>query len=74
MKKLLKDFENFVKEERETIINSSIEDDYKTFLDREEEELEKKFNVKHNFQTSVRGFKSRGNFAHKKKLNYVLNF
>lgn len=60
---VIKDFETFVKEERETIINSSIEDDYKTFLDRDEEELEKKFNVKHNFQTSTRGFKSRGNFA-----------
>lgn len=60
---VISDFETFVKEERETIISSSIEDDYKTFLDRDEEELEKKFNVKHNFQTSTRGFKSRGNFA-----------
>ena len=58
-----KDFESFVKEERATIINSSIEDDYKTFLDREEDKLDKNFNVKHNFQTSVRGFMSRGNFA-----------
>ena len=60
---VIKDFEAFVKEERETIISSSIDDDYKSFIDREEEELEKKFNVKHNFQTSVRGFKARGNFA-----------
>jgi len=60
---VMKDFETFVKEERETIISSSVEDDYKTFLDREEDELEKKFSVKHNFQTSVRGFKSRGNFS-----------
>jgi hypothetical protein len=60
---IMKDFEGFVKEERDAIVSSSIEDDYKTFLDKEEEELEKKFNVKHNFQTSVRGFKSRGNFA-----------
>lgn len=60
---VIKDFELFVKEEKETIINSSIEDDYKTFLDRQETELEKNFHVKHNFQTSVRGFKSRGNFA-----------
>lgn len=58
-----KDLEVFVKEERETIVNSSIEDDYKNFLDREEEDLEKRFNIKHNFQTSVRGFKSGGNFA-----------
>ena len=60
---VIKDFELFVKEERDTIINSSIEDDYKTFLDREEENLEKKFNINNNFQTSVRGFKARGNFA-----------
>jgi hypothetical protein len=60
---VMKDFEIFVKEERESIVNSSIEDDYKTFLDRQEDELEKKFSVKHNFQTSVRGFKSRGNFS-----------
>jgi len=60
---ILKDFETFVKEEKELIMNSSIEGDYKTFLDREEDKLEKQFGVKHNFQTSVRGFKSRGNFA-----------
>jgi hypothetical protein len=60
---VIKDYEGFVKEERENIINSSIEDDYKTFLDKNEEEMEKQFNIKHNFQTSVRGFKSRGNFA-----------
>jgi hypothetical protein len=60
---LTKDFEGFVKEERELIISSSIEDDYKTFIDQNEAELEKQFNVKHNFQTSVRGFKARGNFA-----------
>jgi len=60
---VIKDFETFVKEERDTIIKSSLEDDYKTFLDRDEDELEKKFNVKHNFQTSVKGFKARGNFS-----------
>jgi hypothetical protein len=60
---LSKDFEQFVKEERDLIVQSSMEDDYKTFLDKHEDDLEKKFNVKHNFQTSVRGFKARGNFA-----------
>jgi len=59
---VIKDFETYIKEEREIIIKSQMEDDYKTYLDREEENLEKEFNVKHNFQTSVRGFKSRGNF------------
>lgn len=60
---VIKDYEEFIKEERENILTTSIEADYKTFLDNSEEELEKQFNVKHNFQTSVRGFKCRGNFA-----------
>lgn len=60
---VMKDYEEFVKEERDAIINTSIEDDYKTFIDQNEDKLEKEFNVKHNFQTSVRGFKGRGNFA-----------
>lgn len=60
---VMKDYEEFVKEERESIISSSIENDYKTFLDNNEDELEKRFNIAHDFQTSVRGFKSRGNFA-----------
>ena len=60
---VMKDYEGFVTEERENIISSSIEDDYKTFMDKNEEEMEKQFNIKHNFQTSVRGFKSRGNFS-----------
>ena len=61
---VITDFEEFLKEERETIVNSSsLESDYKTFLDNHEHELEKKFNVKNNFQTSVRGFKARGNYS-----------
>jgi hypothetical protein len=58
-----KDFEEFIQEEREKLIQSCMEDDYKTFLDRNEEKLETEFNKKHQFQTSVRGFKARGNFA-----------
>lgn len=60
---VMQDYEGFVKEERDAIVSSSIEDDFKTFLDKEEDELEKQFNIKHNFQTTVRGFKSRGHFA-----------
>jgi len=60
---VMKDYEEFVKEERELIVTSTIENDYKTFLDNNEEDLEKRFNIANEFQTSVRGFKSRGNFA-----------
>lgn len=61
---VIADFEEFLKEERENIVNSSsLESDYKTYMDNHEHELEKKFNVKYNFQTSVRGFKARGNYS-----------
>jgi len=57
---LTSDFKEFVKEEHDKLVNTSLEDDYKTFLDQNENELEDSFNVKHNFQTSTRGLKVRG--------------
>jgi hypothetical protein len=57
---LTTDFKEFVNEERSNLMIYKIEDDYKTFLDNNEEELEKLFGVKHNFQTSTRGLKIRG--------------
>lgn len=60
---VMKDLEDFVKEEKENIVNSqSIEDDYKNFMDKQEETLEAKFNINNKFQTSVRGIKNRGNY------------
>jgi len=56
------DFKDFVKEERETLSKSSMDDEYKTFLDNNEEELEKSFNRLHNFQTCTRGLKIRGSY------------
>jgi vacuolar-type H+-ATPase subunit I/STV1 len=60
---LTKDLQEFVKEEQENIAKSSFEDEYKTFLDNSEEELEKKFGIQHQFQTSTRGLKVRGTYA-----------
>jgi hypothetical protein len=57
---LTNDFNEFVKEERNVLIESNIEDEYKTFIDQNEEKLENCFNSKHNFQTSTRGLKVRG--------------
>jgi hypothetical protein len=54
------DFKDFVKEEKEILSKSSIDDEYKTFLDNNEEELEKLFGINYNFQTSTRGLKIRG--------------
>ena len=59
---LQKDLEDFAKEERNTLIESNIQDDYKNFLDTNEDELDNMFNAKHNFQTNVRGIKVRGSF------------
>ena len=54
------DFKEFVKDQNTELRESSQEDDYKTFLDQREEDLENKFNSQFNFQTSTRGIKIRG--------------
>jgi hypothetical protein len=59
---LTNDFKEFVKEEKETLSKTTFEDEYKTFLDNNEEELEKQFDIAHNFQTSTRGIKVRGSY------------
>jgi hypothetical protein len=56
------DFKEFVKEEKDNLSKTSMEDDYKTFLDNNEEQLDKDFGIAHNFQTSTRGLKIRGSY------------
>jgi hypothetical protein len=56
------DFKDFVTEEKVNLAKTTMEDDYKTFLDKNEEELDKKFGIAHNFQTSTRGLKVRGSY------------
>jgi hypothetical protein len=60
---ILSDFQEFVKEEDAVLKAASIEDEYKNFLDRREDDLNKQFNIQHNFQTSVRGVKFYGSFS-----------
>jgi hypothetical protein len=59
---LTKDFKEFVDEERVNLSKSNLTDDYKTYLDNHEEELQKKFDVLHQFQTNTRGVKVRGSY------------
>jgi hypothetical protein len=62
--KLMADFNDFTKEEGDSLkLAASISDDYKTFIDNNEEQLEQKFGELHQFQTSTRGIKVRGVFA-----------
>jgi len=57
---LNKDFQEFCKDEKDTLCTSKVEDDYKNFVDTNEAELDNKYNTLHKFQTSVRGVKIRG--------------
>jgi hypothetical protein len=64
---LINDFNDFVKEESEKLKISGIEDDYKNFLDKQEDKLNEKFNREHAFQTSVRGLKIRGVYSNQQE-------
>lgn len=60
---IMSDFDEYMKSEKDSFQNNNISDEYKNFLDANEERIEKEFNKKHEFQTSVRGFKNRGNYS-----------
>lgn len=57
------DLKSFVNEEKDNLLKTTIEDEYKNFLDECEEKMEKEFNIKNNFQTNTRGIKVRGSFS-----------
>lgn len=57
---VMTDLEDFIKQEKQKLFDTTLEDEYKTFLDKNEEPLENKFNTQYEFQTSTRGIKVRG--------------
>jgi hypothetical protein len=59
---VIKNFDEFKKEEETKLKEGSVEDDFKNFLDKYEDKLNDQFNREHAFQTSVRGLKIRGVF------------
>ena len=59
---LSNDFKEFVKEEKDALVKTNMEDEYKTFLDNNEEELDTEFSRMYNFQTCTRGIKIRGSY------------
>jgi hypothetical protein len=61
--KLMIDFQEFTKSEKDTFDYSNVSDEYKNFLDVNEERLDKEFNVQNDFQTATRGLKIRGSFS-----------
>jgi hypothetical protein len=60
--KLSADLNDFCETEKDNLINTSLLDEYKTFVDAKEEQLNEEFDKRHEFQTSIRGVKVRGVF------------
>jgi hypothetical protein len=56
------DLKSFLSEEKSNLLKTTIEDEFKNFVDANEEHLEQMFNEQHSFKTSVRGIKVRGSF------------
>ena len=59
---IMNDFQDQMKSAKYTFTDNYISDEYKNFLDANEERLEEDFGKQHSFQTSVRGVKIRGVF------------
>ena len=57
------DFKEFIDEEGEKLKKVDISEEYKTFLDAHEDDLNNEFNEANQFQTSVRGIKIRGTYS-----------
>jgi len=58
--KVMADFQEYTKSESDKLVQNTLDDDYKNFLDAKEDDLEQEFLERYNFQTSTRGLKVRG--------------
>jgi hypothetical protein len=72
--KLTKDMEEFVEEEKDKLFLTSLDDEYKSFLDIKEEDLQKEYNKLHEFQTNIRGIKVRGVFGSQEEAELRCKF
>ena len=60
--KVMDDFNDFIKSEQPKLIETTIEDDYKNFIDANGKSLEQEFNQLVSFKTNTNGVKVRGVF------------
>ena len=72
--KLTKDMEEFVEEEKDKLFLTTIDDEYKSFWDIKEEDLQKEYNKLHEFQTNTRGIKVRGVFGSQEEAELRCKF
>ena len=59
---IINDYTEFVKDENVKLKENSVEDDFKNFMDKNEDALTEQFQKENQFQTSVRGLKVRGTY------------
>ena len=67
LNKLITDLKEFCDEERDNIFNISLNDEFKTFKDNNEERLTEEYNKLVKYQTNTRGIKVRGSFGSQKE-------
>lgn len=60
---VMEDFQDFTINEKDNLPKTNVTDDYKNFLDQNEERLEDEFNREFEFKTNVRGLKIRGVYS-----------
>ena len=63
MDDIMNDMKEYVTEEKNHLKSFSIENDFKNFMDKNEDKITEDFNKKHEFITSVRGVKVRGAYS-----------
>ena len=56
------DLQEFVEEEKENLFLTTLEDEYKSYIDTHEDKLQEKFDKINSIETSTRGIKVRGSF------------
>jgi len=59
---LTKDLKDFCESERSGLFQTTLDDEFKTYLDSNETRLDEAFNETYSFQTSIRGIKIRGSY------------
>jgi hypothetical protein len=60
---IMKDFQEYMKSEKDTFTENYVTNEYKNFLDANEDRLDDEFNKEYQFQTSTRGLKVRGTYS-----------
>ena len=63
MDDIMNDMKEYVTDEKNHLKSFSIENDFKNFMDKNEDRITEDFNKKHDFNTSVRGVKVRGAYS-----------